>query len=125
FNRADALKQPIVVNLSLGSDFGPHDGTTAWEQTLASYVGPSQPGRALVASAGNSVSIADDPVHENVHVNPSTEMRVPLTTQGAQDGGVQLWVAMHAGAALSVGLDGPSGTLISPVGASQSASKST
>lgn len=125
FDRAAAMGLPIVVNLSVGTDFGPHDGTTAWEQTLASYVGSDQPGRALVASAGNSGSIADDPVHENVHVNPSTEMRVPVVTQGAQDGGVQLWVAMHAGATLSVGLDSPSGTWISPVGANRSASKST
>ena len=32
----------------------------------------------------------------------------------AQDGGVQVWVAMHAGATLRVGLDGPDGTWIAP-----------
>ena len=60
---------PIVVNLSIGTDFGPHDGTMAWEQALASHVGPSTPGHALVVAAGNSGSIADDPVHQNVHVD--------------------------------------------------------
>jgi subtilisin family serine protease len=125
FDRATAMGQPIVVNMSNGTDFGPHDGTMAWEQTLASYVGPGQPGRALVASAGNSGSIADNPVHQNVHVNPGTEMRVPVTTAGGQDGGVQVWVAMHADASLSVGLDGPSGTWISPVGSGQSGGKNT
>jgi len=123
FDRASAMGQPVVVNLSLGTDFGPHDGTMAWEETLATYVGPGQPGRALVAAAGNSGSIADTPVHQNVHVNPSTEMRVPLATPGAQDGGVQVWVAMHAGASLKVGLDSPSGTWISPVDPGQSAGK--
>jgi subtilisin family serine protease len=123
FGLATTMGKPIVVNLSLGTDFGPHDGTMAWEQTLATYVGPGQPGRALVAAAGNSGSIADNPVHQNVHVNPSTEMRVPLTTQGAQDGGVQVWVAMHAGAELRVGLDAPTGTWISPVDPGQSAGK--
>src|SRR6202044_677359 len=36
FDRADFMQQPIAVNLSLGSDFGPHDGTMSWEQVLAS-----------------------------------------------------------------------------------------
>ncbi len=126
FDRADALGQPVVVNLSIGTDFGPHDGTMAWEQTLASYVGPGLPGHALVAAAGNSGSIAETPVHQNVHVNPSTTMRVPLLAPvGALDGGVQVWVAMHAGANLSVGLDGPDGTWISPVGGNDSAGKNT
>ena len=38
FDRADSMKQPVVVNLSIGTDFGPHDGTLDWEQTLASHV---------------------------------------------------------------------------------------
>ena len=69
----------IVVNLSLGTDFGPHDGTMAWEQTLASYVGPSSPGHALVAAAGNSGSIADAPIHENVYVRSGTTLHVPMS----------------------------------------------
>lgn len=126
FDRADAMNQPIVVNLSLGTDFGPHDGTMAWEQTLASHVGPAHPGRALVVAAGNSGSIVDTPVHQNVHVSPGTTVRVPLSAPyGAVDGGVQVWVAMHAGASLKVGLDGPDGTWISPVGANDSAGKNT
>ncbi len=63
FDRADFMKKPIAVNLSLGSDFGPHDGTMAWEETLASYVGPGFPGHALVAAAGNSGDITSAPVH--------------------------------------------------------------
>jgi hypothetical protein len=114
FDRADALEQPVVVNLSIGTDFGPHDGTTAWEETLASYVGPDHPRRALVVAAGNSGSIAEAPVHQNVHVNEGTTMRVPIATNGAQSGGVQVWVAMHSGANLSVGLDGPGGTWMAP-----------
>jgi len=80
FDRATALGMPVVVNLSLGSDFGPHDGSMAWEQALAAFVGPDHPGRALVAAAGNSGSISsfDGPlVHQSVHVNAGTTMRVP------------------------------------------------
>jgi subtilisin family serine protease len=124
FDRADALGKPVVVNLSLGTDYGPHDGSLVWEQALASFVGPDHPGRALIAAAGNSGSIAmsDGPVaHQNVHVSKSTTMRVTIPTNGARSGGVNVWVAMHAGASLRVGLDGPDGTWISPVASGASA----
>ncbi len=127
YDRADALGEPVVVNLSLGTDFGPHDGTLVWEQALASFVGPDHPGRALVAAAGNSGSIAmaDGPlVHQNVHVNEGTTARVPIPTNGARHGGVDVWVAMHSGASLRVGLDGPDGTWIAPVPSGASAGKS-
>jgi hypothetical protein len=126
FNRATALGQPVVVNLSLGSDFGPHDGTMAWEQALASFIGPDHPGRALVAAAGNSGSIAptDGPlVHQNVYVAKGATTRVPIPAVASQDGGVQVWVAMHSGATLRVGLDGPDGTWIDPVASADSAGK--
>jgi subtilisin family serine protease len=125
FDRAAAIGKPVVVNLSIGTDFGPHDGTADWEKALASYVGPDQPGRALVVAAGNSGSIAETPVHQNVYVGGGAPLRVPLTTGGASDGGVQVWVAMHAGADLKVGLDGPDGTWINPVGSDESDSKNT
>jgi subtilisin family serine protease len=127
YDRGDALGLPTVVNLSIGSDFGPHDGTLAWEQSLASYVGPAHPGHALVAAAGNSGSIAakDFPVHESVHVSSGATTRVPILTSGAQNGGVEVWVAMHSGSHLRVGLDAPDGTWISPVAPGQSAGKNT
>jgi hypothetical protein len=128
FDRASAMAMPIVVNLSLGSDFGPHDGTMAWEQALAAFVGPDHPGRAIVAAAGNSGSISpsDGPlVHQSVHVNGGTTMRVPIPTAGASSGGVEVWVAMHAGADLSVGLDGPDGRWLAPTASGASAGRSS
>jgi len=125
FDRADTMGQPVVVNLSIGTDFGPHDGTLAWEQTLAGYVGPTHPGRALVAAAGNSGSIATTPVHQNVHVDPGATMSVPIVTNGAQCGGIQVWVATRPGDSIRVGLDAPDGTWISPVPPGQSAGHGT
>lgn len=51
FAEATRLGRPAVVNLSLGSDYGPHDGTTYLEQFIN---GVSGPGRIVVGSAGNS-----------------------------------------------------------------------
>jgi hypothetical protein len=50
FSRAQQLGRPAVVNLSLGSQWGPHDGTLPEEEALDSLVGP---GRIVVAAAGN------------------------------------------------------------------------
>lgn len=124
FDRADFMQQPVVVNLSIGTDFGPHDGTEDWEQALASFVGSDHPGHALVAAAGNSGSIdsaAGPLVHQNVHVSGGSLVRVPIVASGATSGSVQVWVDMHRSAQLSVGLDGPGGTWIPPVGDGDSA----
>jgi subtilisin family serine protease len=116
FDRADADKKPVAANMSLGSDFGPHDGTMLWEQTLASFVGPNHPGHALVAAAGNSGSIVLTPIHQSVHVPQGTRMRVPIATGGATSGTVSVWLTMREGASISVGLDGPDGEWVAPVG---------
>lgn len=49
--QARALGKPAVVNLSLGGDYGPHDGTGYLEQMLDSLAGP---GFIVVVAAGNS-----------------------------------------------------------------------
>jgi subtilisin family serine protease len=51
FTWASTLNMPAVVNLSLGSHYGPHDGTSAFETAIDSSLGP---GRMLVAAAGNN-----------------------------------------------------------------------
>jgi subtilisin family serine protease len=125
FDRADFMQKPIAVNLSLGSDFGPHDGTTAWEEVLASYVGPTMPGHALSAAAGNSGSIVDSPVHESAAVVGGSHISIPIATQGAQNGALQVWVAFRSGASISVGLDGPDGPWIAPQPNGEEAGKNT
>ena len=53
FGRATALGKNAVVNLSLGSHFGPHDGNSPFEAGLTALTGP---GRVIVKSAGNERS---------------------------------------------------------------------
>jgi photosystem II stability/assembly factor-like uncharacterized protein len=52
--QANALDQPYVVNLSLGSLFGSHDGRSLEEQAIDTLVGPGRSGRVVVAAAGNA-----------------------------------------------------------------------
>ncbi|MCL4234446.1 MAG: S8 family serine peptidase, partial [Deltaproteobacteria bacterium] len=50
FERAADLGLPAVVNLSLGTHLGAHDGTSGLDQGVAALAGP---GRIIVAGAGN------------------------------------------------------------------------
>ena len=52
-DRAAETKQPIVINLSLGSDGGLHDGSSLIEVALDELFA-NRPGRVLVAATGNS-----------------------------------------------------------------------
>ena len=50
FRRAAQLGRPAVVNLSLGAQFGPHDGTEAPSLAIDALTGP---GKIVVVAAGN------------------------------------------------------------------------
>lgn len=55
FDYAESVGKPCVVNISLGSHLGPHDGTSATDQAFAAMTGP---GRIIVGAAGNEGSTA-------------------------------------------------------------------
>lgn len=52
FERANSIGRPAVVNLSLGTHIGPHDGRSLFERCLSNLV-RGRPGRMIVAAAGN------------------------------------------------------------------------
>ncbi len=52
FQQAGTLTRPCVVNMSLGDNLGPHDGTSLLERGLDNLLGGA--GRAFVKSAGNA-----------------------------------------------------------------------
>jgi len=56
FTQADSLDKAAVVNLSLGTSVGAHDGTSLAEQGLDDLVG-TRPGRIIVNAAGNEQAV--------------------------------------------------------------------
>ena len=116
YDRAAAMNEPVVVNISLGTDFGPHDGTMQFEDQLASYLGEDKPGQAMVVAAGNSGSVSETPIHTTVHVSDGQPANVSIPSLlGAKQGSVDVWITFRDGAALSVGFKGADGTVLDPV----------
>jgi len=138
FERAQELGAPAVVNLSLGSDFGGHDGQTVLERGLASFVGKSFPGRAIVVAAGNSGGIysgeeyPDYPppfgIHTEVHVPRASSLRVPVLSPNlnkpSTNATIYIWIAGRPGDELSVGVDDQDGEWIEPLEPGRSAAYS-
>lgn len=60
FNYADSLNKPCVINLSVGSHYGAHDGQDLSTQAIEALL-EEKNGRVVVAAAGNSGS-------SNVHI---------------------------------------------------------
>lgn len=68
FEKADLLDKAAVVNLSVGTSIGAHDGTSLMEQGLSELV-QGRPGRAIVNAAGNEQVVpADHPAARRDYV---------------------------------------------------------
>lgn len=53
FQKAEKLQMPCVINMSLGTNLGPHDGTSVFDKFVDQISGP---GKIICAAAGNSGS---------------------------------------------------------------------
>jgi subtilisin family serine protease len=133
FLEAEALGRPVVLNLSLGSDVGPHDGSTLLERALAELVGPEHPGRGMVVAAGNSGGVLTGltelypppfGIHTNAHVAEGLGALLPVLsppTQGAETRGeILIWLSFSRGSAIAVGLRDREGAWVKPVPPGQS-----
>jgi len=70
FKKADSLGMPAVVNLSLGSYLGSHDGNDP-ASILMEQLLDEQPGRIIVSAAGNSGTWGKYHVHGQVDADTS------------------------------------------------------
>jgi len=69
FKKADELGKPVVINTSVGTYFGSHDGSDLASEAI-DYMVNEKPGRAIVAAAGNAGNYN---MHLSYHVNKDTQ----------------------------------------------------
>lgn len=105
FKKAESLGRPAVVNLSLGTHIGAHDGTSLFEQCLDDLVEGSS-GRAIVAAAGNEH--LSHPVFSGLHAgyDVSGDVGTNFKIRNLNQGNIfylDIWMA--ADSDLSFGLE--------------------
>jgi subtilisin family serine protease len=84
FSKAGA--KPAVINLSLGSGFGSHDGMSSYEQMMSGLTGP---GRIIVVANGNDGSHR---YHVSYTADPAKVMETGWAfSQGATSGYADVW----------------------------------
>ena len=104
-----AGERPCVVNLSLGTNGGPHDGSSLVEQGFDALVA-QKPNRAIVLAAGNA---QEDGVHTMGTVPAGGQLEVAWVLEGGTGGEFELW---HGGSErLRAELLGPDGELLASV----------
>ncbi len=112
FARAAALGQPCVINLSVGDNQGPHDGTLLGEQFMDNLL--LTPGRAIVTSAGNSNNTAS---HAAGNVPAGGTANLVLNYFGTPDRSdiVEIWYDGHDRFDVTVTVPTVPATVIGPV----------
>ncbi|MEE8410489.1 MAG: S8 family serine peptidase [Myxococcota bacterium] len=99
---AENRDTPLVINMSVGGQYGPHDGKTPLEEYLTGIVGP---GRILVAAVGNDgndrihfqTGLGDAPVRlglENLPAGVPMETLVDMWSDPGNvvDMALELWI---------------------------------
>jgi subtilisin family serine protease len=114
FQRAAALGKKAVVNLSLGTQDGPHDGTSTFDQMISALTGP---GKIVVASAGNA---QEENMHGQLTLSATPQnmtLIVPDYTRNPDAGNdFLLFSGWYEGSdQISVTITTPLGTVIGPV----------
>jgi subtilisin family serine protease len=109
FDRAQAFGRPVVVNLSLGDNFGPHDGTSMVERYIDQRLVTA--GCACVKSAGNERQLQH---HTSTVLGPGVQAEIAFTVAaGGAKEEISLW---HTGAiTCAVEIENPGGELAGPV----------
>ncbi|MGB0432207.1 MAG: S8 family serine peptidase, partial [Bacteroidia bacterium] len=108
--KATDESKPIVVNLSLGSDYNAHDGTSALAQAIDAFSGT---GRAVVCAAGNE---GDDNMHFSgtIPEGGSHDFSVTISSYTPSSGNFndffQLLIYIQRGDSVTCEIDGPNGS---------------
>ncbi|MBL8719381.1 MAG: S8 family serine peptidase [Myxococcales bacterium] len=116
FDMAKKLGKPAVVNLSLGTQFGAHDGTSALERSLSALA--QGPGRAVVVAASNEAQAA---IHTSVRIQKTGRYEIPIRLPGSDgagakytSGSVYAWINARTGS-FKVSVKGEGKDWLAPV----------
>ena len=101
--------QPAVCNLSLGTHFGPHDGTSTFEQALAALTGH---GKLIMKSAGNE---NNSNRHAQMIAAASPGAAVRLNNLLAGAGAIAIDGYYNQADNVSLTIQTPNGTILGPV----------
>ncbi|MFZ3048808.1 MAG: S8 family serine peptidase [Desulfatirhabdiaceae bacterium] len=86
FQQAAWVGKPCVINMSLGSNYGPHDGSTPEERGIDDLVGPD---RIICMAAGNAGSSYEGPAFDNnggpLHGSGNFDMDHDIVIQTSAD----------------------------------------
>lgn len=116
FDKAAELGKPAVANLSLGGNYGPLDGTSAYEQFLSNQTGP---GKLIVAAAGNE---GDYYLHAGTNLQPSVLYETLMEPMDSYFNYIEMWYKAGSIASVRFGFYGFDGTNLVYLGASPSVS---
>ncbi|NIU99856.1 MAG: S8 family serine peptidase [Phycisphaerae bacterium] len=86
FQKASAMNKPAVINLSIGTHLGPHDGTSLFEQSLSALI---EPGNMIVSAAGNDGHLS---IHAGGTITPNvTHETLLLIEPGTAGALLDMW----------------------------------
>ena len=109
-NKAAYFGKAIVVNMSIGGQYGPHDGTGADEIAVDNF--STTPGRSVVISAGND---GGRNIHTSGVVSPSSPATFTLNvpsytpTSGTNNDAFSLYVCLSSNTSVTSTVVSPSG----------------
>ena len=102
----------MVINMSLGGHYGPHDGTSLESQAIDALTGP---GRLIAVAAGNE---GWTPIHlgYTLQETPTTTEVKPYGGTGSNGMDVDLWLDPGASARIDLDLVDASGAVVASTG---------
>lgn len=111
--KAGELNEPFVINMSLGGQLGPHDGTNVDERAIDNLVNAGA-GRIVCIAAGND---GDDSIHAKATVPAGSSLELDFNATDTP----QFIDLYHANSdRFSVTIARPDGTILGPVAYSAS-----
>ena len=90
FQYAKSVNKPAVVNLSLGSQFGPRDGTSFVDRGFDDLINQSGPGKIIVGAVGNEGDLKLHIMYQFSGVTDTLRSIVQMNRE-TQDTNVDIW----------------------------------